>query len=91
MVFNLGSFDTFRGIAKASDKNIHNSRFYFLNMEALPLLNKNSSELSLPLFAIATFGALFKLVPFYKSRVYFKQSNCEIFFQSYQFCWMLFF
>jgi len=40
--------------------------------QLLPLLNENSSELTLLLFSTVTFGALLKSVLFYGSRVYFK-------------------
>ena len=44
-------------------------------------LNKNSSELSLPLFATAPFAALKKfLVLFHRRRIYFEKPNPEMFF-----------
>jgi len=51
-----------------------------------PLLNENSSELSLLLFATATFGELLKFVPFCRSMVYFTasclfKSHLEMFFR----------
>jgi len=46
-----------------------------------PFLNKNSSELSLPLFATAPSAALKKLVVlFYRHRIYFEKPNPEMFF-----------
>jgi len=51
---------------------------------ALPqlFLNKNSSELSLPLFAASPFAALQKkvLVLFYRRRINFEKPNLEMFF-----------
>jgi len=52
---------------------------------ALPLLNKNSSKLSLPLFVAATFGEL-NLCCFAKVG-FILQSHLEMFF-IYQFCWV---
>jgi len=45
----------------------------------LSLLNKNSSKLSLPLFATATFGELLKFVLFCRIRVYFLVSPWNVF------------
>jgi len=50
----------------------------------LPLLKNNSSELSLPLFATATFSELLKLVLFCRSKAYFTLSPWNVFL-SYQF------
>jgi len=58
---------------------------YSLNSTAAlshPLLNKNSSELSLRLFATVLFAALKKfLVLFYRRRIYFEKPNLEMFFE----------
>jgi len=46
-----------------------------------PFLNKNSSELSLQLFATAPIAALKKIFGFvYRRRIYFEKPNPEMFF-----------
>jgi len=55
-------------------QNCYSCYRYLLKIIALPLLNKNSSELLLPLFATATFGELLKFVLFCRSKVCFAVS-----------------